>query len=143
MSLGRLPTLDGVLILVVDDEPDARELVRATLTQCGAEVTEVASVRAALEALEGARFDVLVSDIAMPDEDGYSLIRQVRSREAEGGGGIPALALTAYARIEDRMSAIDAGYQQHAIKPIEPAELAAAVATLAGRPDGRRLDSGQ
>ena len=143
MSLGRLPTLDGVRILVVDDEPDARELVRATLTQCGAEVTEVASVRAALEALEGARFDVLVSDIAMPDEDGYSLIRQVRSREAEGGGGIPALALTAYARIEDRMSAIDAGYQQHAIKPIEPAELAAAVATLAGRPDGRRLDSGQ
>jgi CheY-like chemotaxis protein len=101
-------------------------------------VTVVASARAAVEALERSTFDVLVSDIVMPDEDGYSLIRRVRAREPERGGDIPALALTAYARIEDRAAAIAAGYQQHAVKPIEPAELAAAVATLAGRAGGQR-----
>jgi two-component system CheB/CheR fusion protein len=135
---GGLPALDGLRILVVDDEADGRELLRATLARCGAEVTVVASARAAREALERAPFDVLVSDIVMPDEDGYSLIRQVRAREAERGGGIPALALTAYARFEDRTAAISAGYQQHAAKPIEPAELAAAVATLAGRGERTR-----
>ena len=87
----------------------------------------------ALEALGKASFDVLVSDIAMPEEDGYDLIRSVRALDAERGGRIPALALTAYARIEDRAAALAAGYQQHARKPIEPAELAAAVATLARR----------
>jgi PAS domain S-box-containing protein len=138
LASGRLPALDGVRILVVDDEVDAREMVRAILAQCGAEVTVVASARAAVEALERSTFDVLVSDIVMPDEDGYSLIRRVRAREPERGGDIPALALTAYARIEDRAAAIAAGYQQHAVKPIEPAELAAAVATLAGRAGGQR-----
>src|SRR5438128_6364489 len=107
--------------------------MRAILAQCGAEVTVAASARAALEALEKAPFDVLVSDIAMPEDDGYDLIRNVRARDAGRGGRIPALALTAYARGEDRVAAIAAGYQQHAVKPIEPAELAAAVATLAGR----------
>jgi len=103
-------------------------------------VTAAATAGAALEALEQAPFDVLVSDIAMPDEDGYGLIRKVRALDAARGGRIPALALTAYAKIEDRTAAISAGYQQHAAKPIEPAELAAAVATLAGRVEPKRGD---
>jgi two-component system CheB/CheR fusion protein len=130
---GQHPALEGVRVLVVDDEADARELLRAVLAQCGADVTVAANVRAALEALERVPFDVLVSDIVMPDEDGYDLIRNVRARGAERGGHIPALAVTAYARIEDRTAAIAAGYQQHAAKPIDPGELAAAVATLVGR----------
>jgi two-component system CheB/CheR fusion protein len=134
---GRLPALNGVRVLVVDDEADARELMRAILAQCGAEVTAAATARAALEKLDQAPFDVLVSDIAMPEDDGYDLIRNVRALDAERGGRIPALALTAYARVEDRAAAISAGYQQHAAKPIEPAELAAAVATLAGRTAAR------
>jgi two-component system CheB/CheR fusion protein len=135
LASGRLPRLNGLRVLLVDDEADARELARAILGQCGAEVTVAATARAALEALDHAAFDVLVSDIAMPGDDGYDLIRHVRARDAGHGGRIPALALTAYARIENRMAAISAGYQQHAAKPIEPAELAAAVATLAGRRD--------
>jgi CheY-like chemotaxis protein len=96
-------------------------------------VTAAENTRAALDALEQEPFDVLVSDIRMREEDGYDLIRKVRALDAERGGQIPALALTAYTRIEDREAALSAGFQQHAAKPIEPAELAAAVATLAGR----------
>ena len=128
------------LILVVDDEADVRELLRTILAQCGARVTVAASVREALETLAQATFDVLVSDVRMPEEDGYALLRKVRALDAERGGRIPALALTAYSRIEDREAALSAGYQQHAAKPIEPAELAAAVATLAGRADQKRGD---
>ncbi|MGH7313914.1 MAG: ATP-binding protein [Candidatus Rokuibacteriota bacterium] len=135
---GRLSQLDDIRVLVVDDEADARDLMSAVLVQCGAKVTAAATVAQALGALEQAPFDVLVSDIAMPDVDGYELIRKVRALDAERGGRIPALALTAYARIEDRAATISAGYQQHAAKPIEPAELAAAVAKLAGR--GERKD---
>lgn len=120
-------------VLVVDDEADARDLMRAVLAQCGAQVTVAPTARAALEALGHAPFDVLISDIAMPEADGYDLIRTVRSLDGERGGQIPALALTAYARVEDRAAALAAGYQQHAAKPIEPLELAAAVASLAGR----------
>ena len=116
----------SIRVLVVDDEPDARELIKAALSRYGAEVTVAATVRVALEALERAPFDVLVSDIAMPENDGYDLIRNVRALDAGRGGRVPALALTAYARIEDRAAAIAAGYQQFATKPIEPAELAAA-----------------
>ncbi|PYN44373.1 MAG: hypothetical protein DME00_25000 [Candidatus Rokuibacteriota bacterium] len=134
---GRLPALNGVRVLVVDDEGDARELMRAILAQCGAEVTAAATAQSALAALEQTPFDVLVSDIAMPEDDGYDLIRNVRALEAERGGQIPALALTAYARVEDRAAAISAGYQQHAAKPIEPAQLATAVAILAGRTAAR------
>jgi PAS domain S-box-containing protein len=136
LAFGQVPALDGVRVLVVDDEADARELLRAILTRRGAEVTVTATARAALEALDQARFDVLVSDIIMPEEDGYDLIRKVRARESQRGGQIPALAVTAYARIEDQAAALSAGYQQHAAKPIEPGELAAAVATLAGRGSG-------
>jgi len=137
LASGRLPVLEGIRVLVVDDEADTRELLRTILTHCRAEVTLTATAREALEALERAPFDVLVSDIVMPEEDGYSLIRRIRALDAERGGRIPALALTAYARIEDRAEASAAGYQQHAAKPIEPAELAVAVATLAGRTAAR------
>jgi CheY-like chemotaxis protein len=140
LAPGRLPALNGVRVLIVDDEADARELMRAILAQCGAEVTVVATARAALEALDQAPFDVLVSDIAMSEGDGYDLIRKVRALDAERGGRIPALALSAYARVEDRASALSAGYHQHAAKPIEPTDLAAAVATLAGRVERKRGD---
>jgi CheY-like chemotaxis protein len=96
-------------------------------------VTVAATARAALEALDGGAFDVLVSDIAMPDQDGYDLIRRVRALDPRRGGRIPALAHTAYARTEDRQTALAAGYQEHAAKPVEPATLATLVATLAGR----------
>ena len=127
----RLAVLDGVRVLVAEDEADTRDLLRAILARCGAEVTVTATARAALEALERAPFDVLVSDIAMPEVDGYDLIRRVRSLDAERGGGIPALALTAYAAPKDRIEAIASGYQRHVVKPIEPGDLAAAVAALA------------
>ncbi|MBI2215974.1 MAG: PAS domain-containing protein [Candidatus Rokubacteria bacterium] len=137
LASGRLPALEGIRVLVVDDEADTRELVRAILAQCGAEVSIAATAQAALDALEQAPFDVLVSDIRMPEEDGNHLIREVRALDIERGGRIPALALTAYARIEDREATLSAGYQQFAAKPIEPAELAAAVAALAGRTAAR------
>ena len=133
LAPSQLPALNGIRVLVVDDEADTRELLRTILAQCGAQVTVAASAREALEALAQAMFDVLVSDIRMPVEDGYALLRKVRALDAERGGQIPALALTAYTRIEDREAALSAGFQQHAAKPIEPVELAAAVATLAGR----------
>jgi two-component system CheB/CheR fusion protein len=135
---GRLPALGGVRVLVVDDDADARELLETVLVRCGAEVTVAASAGAALDALEGAPFDVLVSDVAMPEEDGYDLIRKVRALDAQRGGRIPALALTAYTSIEEQAKTVAAGYQQHAAKPIEPADLAAAVATLAGRGERKR-----
>ena len=133
LASSQLPALNGVRVLVVDDEADVQELLRTILAQCEAQVTVAANAREALEALEQAPFDVLVSDIRMPEEDGYALLRKVRALDAERGGQIPALALTAYTRIEDREAALSAGFQQHAAKPIEPVELAAAVATLAGR----------
>ncbi|HEU4370669.1 MAG TPA: chemotaxis protein CheB [Methylomirabilota bacterium] len=133
LARGQPALLNGVRVLVVDDEADTRELLRTILAQCGAEVTGAANAREALEALEQAPFDVLVSDIRMPEEDGYDLLRKVRALDAGRGGQIPALALTAYARIEDREAALSAGYHQHTAKPIEPAELAAAVALLVGR----------
>ena len=114
-----------------------RSLRAMILAQCGAEVTVVTTAR---EALEKAPFDVLVSDILMPEENGYDLIRKVRALDVERGGRIPALALTAYARIEDREAALSAGYQQHAAKPIEPVALAGAVATLAGRSERSRSE---
>jgi two-component system CheB/CheR fusion protein len=135
---GERPSLQGVRTLIVDDEADARELMRAILVQCGGEVTVAATVQEALAALGQQAFDVLISDIAMPEEDGYDLIRQVRALDARRGGRIPALALTAYARREDRDKVIAAGYDRHATKPIEPADLAAAVAALASRPGRTR-----
>jgi CheY-like chemotaxis protein len=122
--------LEGIRVLVVDDDEDARELARRLLESCKAEVLTAASTPEALQVLEGAAFDVLVSDIGMPGEDGYSLMRRVRSLPAEQNGDIPAMALTAYARGEDRVKAIRAGFHMHAAKPVDPAELIAAVANL-------------
>ncbi|HEY9611546.1 response regulator [Allocoleopsis sp.] len=124
------PTLNGVRVLIVDDEVDSREFLVTALEQCEAKVFAFASASEALEALARLKPDVLVSDIAMPLEDGYSLIRKVRQLSAEQGGQIPAIALTAYARAEDRMKALASGFQRHIPKPVEPAELATAVASL-------------
>ncbi|MGH7277121.1 MAG: hybrid sensor histidine kinase/response regulator, partial [Candidatus Rokuibacteriota bacterium] len=126
-----LPSLSGLRVLLVDDEEDARELIVAVVRACGADVTAVASAREALQALDHSLPDVLVSDIAMPGEDGYALIRQVRARPPERGGLVPAAALTAYARLDDRWRALAAGYQRHVPKPIEPADLASVIAGLA------------
>ncbi len=124
--------LAGLRVLVVDDEIDARELVAAVLTEGGARVVAVGSVAEAIQAVERIRPDVLVSDIGMPSEDGYALMRRLRAME-HTVGRIPAAALTAYATVQDRTRALRAGYSSHLPKPIEPAELTAVVANLAGR----------
>jgi CheY-like chemotaxis protein len=125
--------LDGLRILVVDDEQDTRELLKTSLSQCGAQVTVAGSTAEAFEAIRASIPDVLISDIGMPDEDGYDLIRRLRSLPLESGGKLPAIALTAYARVEDRLQALRAGYQMHVPKPVEFAELVAVVASLAKR----------
>jgi PAS domain S-box-containing protein len=125
--------LDGLKVLVVDDEVDTRELLRVAIGQCGAEVRVAGSVQEALEAIEQERPDLLISDIGMPGQDGYDLIRRIRSLRAEGGGRIPAIALTAYARVEDRLQALRAGYQMHVTKPVEMAELITVAASLVQR----------
>lgn len=123
--------IEGVKVLVVDDESDARLLVRRFLEECKARVTTASSAGEALELLKSTRPQVLVSDIGMPGEDGYALIRRVRALPPEQGGDTPAIALTAYARAEDRMKAVMAGFQQHVVKPVEPAELITLVGILA------------
>jgi PAS domain S-box-containing protein len=127
-DLSGAPRLRDVRVLVVDDEPDARELLRIVLEECGAEVRDAGSVRQALELVRQWSPNVIVSDIGMPGEDGYDLIRQVREWESASGTRIPAVALTAYARVEDRMRALRAGYQVHLSKPIEPMEFVLVVA---------------
>jgi CheY-like chemotaxis protein len=127
------PALNGVRVLVVDDERDSRELVAAVLMARGAEVVSFGSASEALEGMERQAFDVLVSDIGMPEKDGYWLINKVRQRPAERGGRIPAAALTAYAGIEDRERVLLAGYQMHIPKPVEASELTSVVAGLAER----------
>ncbi|WP_437281559.1 response regulator [Sorangium sp. So ce375] len=124
--------LAALNVLVVDDEDDTRELVVTMLEQCGANVTAVASAAEALLAVKALQPDVLVSDIAMPGEDGYVLIRRIRALPAASGGRTPAVALTAYARTEDRMRALRAGFNTHVPKPIEPAELLTVLANMCG-----------
>ena len=127
------PSLDGMRVLAVDDEQDTRDLLTVALERCGADVMAAGSASEALAVLSEQRPDVLVSDIGMPGEDGYSLIRRVRELPAEKGGRIPALALTAYARAEDRLRALSSGYQAHVAKPVDPAELVITVARLGRR----------
>jgi signal transduction histidine kinase/DNA-binding response OmpR family regulator len=124
------PALVGLRILVVDDEKDTRELVRYILEQCGSVVTLAADAEEALAALRREAPEVLISDIGMPGTDGYAFIRSVRALPSEKASVIPAVALTAYARSDDRAQALRAGFDMHLTKPIEPSELLVVVATL-------------
>jgi len=126
-------TLEGVKVLVVDDEPDARALLKRLLEDCRATALTAGSAAEALELIRAERPAVLVSDIGMPVEDGYALIRKVRALSKEDGGDTPAVALTAYARSEDRVRALRHGFQMHVAKPVEAAELVMVVASLTGR----------
>ena len=125
--------------LVVDDEDDARELLKSALTQYGADVVAASSAAEAYTLITATppqeRPDVMVTDIGMPGEDGYSLMRRVREWERERGAYIPAVALTAYGRVEDRMRALRAGFQMHVAKPVDPAELVLVIKSLIRRPN--------
>jgi PAS domain S-box-containing protein len=127
--------LSGVTVLVVDDQPDARDLIRRVLEECAADVITASTAVEALELIESRKPDVLVSDIGMPEADGFELLRRVRALGAERGGRTPAIALTAFARSEDRIRALRAGFVVHVSKPVDPSELIATVASVAGRVD--------
>jgi signal transduction histidine kinase/ActR/RegA family two-component response regulator len=129
----RRSNLSGIRVLVVDDQPDARDLIKHVLEACEAEVVTAGAAEEALRAIERDRPDVLVSDISMPEMDGYELLRRVRALGQARGGRIPAIALTAFARWEDRTRALRAGFLVHVSKPVEPAELVATVASVVGR----------
>jgi PAS domain S-box-containing protein len=131
-------SLNGIRVFVVEDEPDTRDFVERFLKTYGADVVSAGTAKEALAALPGSRADVLVSDIGLPEMDGYDLMQQVRRMEASHGGAIPAIALTAYARTEDRMRAFRAGYQAHLAKPVEPVELVATIASFAELIDAQR-----
>jgi CheY-like chemotaxis protein len=122
--------LYGLKILVVDDDVDTRELIEWVLKRVGAEVTAVGSAREALEVLEREKPHVLVSDIAMPEEDGYALLKKIRALPAERGGRIPAVALTAHSLVQDRLHSLRAGFQSHVPKPVVPEELVEVVASI-------------
>ena len=126
--------MKGLRVLVVDDD-DSRAVIAEMLLQFGAEVLTAASANDALQALELWSPDVLLSDIEMPNEDGYSLLQKIRSKDGKSGGLIPAAALTAYGRSEDRVRVLKAGYQSYLPKRVDPHELALMVASLAKRSD--------
>ena len=125
-----VPDIKGIRILIVDDERDAREMLKAGLERFGAVVSVVASAREALDILILGIPDVLVSDIGMPVQDGYDLIRTIRGLPAEMGRDVPAIALTGYVRVEERMRALSAGYQMFVPKPVEVLELVTIIASL-------------
>jgi CheY-like chemotaxis protein len=136
MTLDCPPELTGLRVLVVDDEANARDLVSAILAECDAEVKTAASAAEALAILSDDsqwQPEVLISDIEMSELDGYEFMRRVRTLPADRSGRVPAVALTAYARVEDRMKALAAGFQMHVPKPIEPAELLTVLASVTGR----------
>jgi CheY-like chemotaxis protein len=138
--LDNFPALDGLRVVVVDDCADTLELIAFILEQCRAQVQTATSVEEAIQAITQLKPDILISDIGMPDEDGYSLIHQVRTLEVEQGKPILAVALTAFAREEDRTRTLDAGFQMHLPKPVEPTELVAVVANLAARSQSQSID---
>ena len=138
-----LPSLMGLRVLVVDDEADARDFLTTALEQCSAEVIVAASAAEAISALLHTQPNILISDIGMPEEDGFSLIRRVRALSPTQGGTVPAIATTAYARPEDRERAIAAGFQSHLSKPIEPAKLASTIVNLSKRTEGSLLSQAQ
>lgn len=127
------PSLEGLTVLAIDDEPDARNLIKRVLEECGAKVILAASAAEGLEMMKSQRPDVILSDVGMPGGDGYEFIKKVRSLSHEDGGRTPAAALTAFARAEDRTRALRAGYQMHVAKPVDPLELTAVVASLVVR----------
>jgi CheY-like chemotaxis protein len=133
-GLARRPRarLDGVRVLAVDDDPDALELASAILGGAGALVKTCRSAADALALLQNWRPTVLVSDIDMPGEDGYSLIRKVRALDDDHGGRTPAVALTAYGRTEDRVQTLSSGYSMHLPKPVDPEEFTSIIASVAG-----------
>jgi CheY-like chemotaxis protein/anti-sigma regulatory factor (Ser/Thr protein kinase) len=133
------PMLDGVRVLVVEDDEDTRDVLARVLSGYGAELRSCATSQEALEALAEWRPSVLVSDIGMPERDGYALIRAVRALAPERGCDVPAVALTAYATSDDRTRALTAGFQMHVPKPVEPLELATVIASLVGRTGRRAL----
>jgi len=122
--------LAGATILFVDDQPDARELVDTLLSRHGARVVAVDTAAQALRAIKSVVPDVLISDIGLPDEDGYALMRRVRALDPSKGGAVPAIALTSYVSAEDARRAKDEGFQLHLAKPVEPDELVALVSSL-------------
>ena len=136
-ELDSILDLRGLRVLIVDDEEDARGLLSLLFEQHGAYVTTAASAREALSILtmsnDQPKPDLLISDIGMPDQDGYSLIREIRSREARRGGYLPAIAVTAWTQVEDRLRALSAGFQTHVPKPVEFAELLLVAGSLTGR----------
>jgi signal transduction histidine kinase/CheY-like chemotaxis protein len=125
--------LDGIKILVVDDQPDAQDLIRRVLENCGAQVITCSSGAEALATLQRDKPAVLLSDIGMPEMDGYELLKKIRALGDEQGGQLPAVALTAFARSEDRTRALLSGFAAHITKPVEPTELAVTIASVAGR----------
>jgi CheY-like chemotaxis protein len=127
-----LPNLSGVLVLAIDDHADARELIRRVLEDCGARVATAGSVDEALAAVVRQRPHVIVSDIGMPGADGFDFLKRMRGL-GKDAAAIPAIALTAFARAEDRMKVLRAGFRMHVAKPVEAAELCIAVASAAGR----------
>ena len=131
-AFANVAKLDGLHVLVVDDEADALEMVSTILRKFGAKVAMAKSSSAALEALSQENFDALISDLEMPGEHGYELMVKVRAREKRGGKRIPAIALSAHGRYEDRMRSLMSGYNAHLTKPLEPSELVALVSSLAG-----------
>jgi CheY-like chemotaxis protein len=140
LALHEAPSLEGVNVLVVDDQEETRELLTHELGEYGAKATAVSSGTEALAFLSnlpgGRRPDIMIIDIAMPGEDGYSVLKKVRALEAEQGfeaQRIPAIALTAFGRSEDRLRALQAGFHMHVAKPVEPAELALTIASLTDR----------
>jgi CheY-like chemotaxis protein len=131
------PRLDDLRILVVEDDADARLWLKDSLEALGAGVLIATSVQEAVETFERDTPDLLVSDIRLPDADGYALLQRVRAVDARRGRHTPAIALTAYPRVEDRARALEAGFQLHVPKPVAPDDLTAAIASLAGRGGGR------
>ncbi len=122
--------LKGVRVLLVEDEPDSREVLAFILEDCGAEVATAASVREAMEIFDRAQPSVVVSDISMPEEDGYGLIKRVRDRSPDDGGTVPAVAVTAFRYEHNRDRCLSAGFQEYLSKPVDPDVLCNAVCTV-------------
>jgi CheY-like chemotaxis protein len=126
---------DGLRVLLVEDDDDSRKLLETMLKRYGAEVTSCSSAKLALTCFEERPPDILISDIAMPEQDGYELLRKIRALPSDRGGDVAAIALTGYATRRDRERALAGGYQLHLAKPVEQSELVGAIASIVGRRD--------